>query len=381
MLGGFHTTKCVQRCIGKHIKGTGLEGALVETGVFQVKMMESILAATNYVWSVRGIQTLFGAIESVKWNAFCKVHDTNEFRNSDQVIKKFVESLDKKDKKSCLKFFEQLKTEIQCNSLMHFQTHAWSMLDLKCTTIEMVSLTWPPCFTTLFQLTGRGDCEGHSQAIKDLLLFCEADCIKYFQYATWYLEKMQILDQEDPNIHAEFLAEKFVVQTSVSTFKAVSPHMKLEQTIHHFQKSSDGIIGQVKTESYVPERELVYHEILAISNCYSDLAKSKTCMALTKHHMLTGTISKQLSEEINKVREFITERGNSYKTTRPRPLHNITSGLVVLKGHSKLFWNYYDDGKQQYKHFCDKQYVKKSKKLCDTMKKVNLPKFDDKDKK
>ena len=171
MLGGFHTTKCVQRCIGKHIKGTGLEDALVETGVFRVKMMESILAATNYVWSVRGIQTLIGAIESVKWNAFCKVHDTNEFRNSDQVIKKFVESLDKKDKKSCLKFFEQLKTEIQCNSLMHFQTHAWSMLDLKCTNIEMVSLTWPPCFTTLFQLTGRGDCEGHSQAIKDLLLF------------------------------------------------------------------------------------------------------------------------------------------------------------------------------------------------------------------
>ena len=54
MSGGFHTIKCVQRCIGKNIKGTGLEDALVETGVFGVKVVESILAATNYVLSLTG---------------------------------------------------------------------------------------------------------------------------------------------------------------------------------------------------------------------------------------------------------------------------------------------------------------------------------------
>ena len=36
---------------------------------------------------------------------------------------------------------------------------------------------------------------------------------------------------------------------------------------------------------------------------------------------------------------------------------------------------------QRYKHFRDEQYAKNSKKLCDTITKVNLPKFDDKDKK
>ena len=44
----FRTAKCVQRCIGKYIKGKGLEDPLVETDVFGVKVMESILAATNY---------------------------------------------------------------------------------------------------------------------------------------------------------------------------------------------------------------------------------------------------------------------------------------------------------------------------------------------
>ena len=53
MLGGFHTAKCVQKWIGQYIKGTGLEDALVETGLFGVKVMESILAATSYVQSLQ----------------------------------------------------------------------------------------------------------------------------------------------------------------------------------------------------------------------------------------------------------------------------------------------------------------------------------------
>ena len=95
MLGGFHTAK-----------GTGLEDAVLEAGVFGVKVMESILAETNYVRSLRGIQILSGAIQLVKWNAFWKVHDTNDFKNSAQAIKKFAEFLDKKDRQSCLKLYE-----------------------------------------------------------------------------------------------------------------------------------------------------------------------------------------------------------------------------------------------------------------------------------
>ena len=72
MLGGFHMAKCVQRCIGKYIKikGMGLEDDLVETGVFGVKVMESIIAATNYVRPLRVNQILSGAIEMAKWKAF-----------------------------------------------------------------------------------------------------------------------------------------------------------------------------------------------------------------------------------------------------------------------------------------------------------------------
>ena len=157
--------------------------------------------------------------------------------------------------------------------------------------------------------------------------------------------------------------------------------MKLGQTINRSQRSPGGIVGQTKTESYFLEWELVYHEIITYSNCYSDLTKSKTRTGPALHHELTGRISKQQSEEVIKVRKFITEWGNPYETSRPTPLHDITSGLVVPKEHSKLLLKYFDGGKQQCKLFCDERYVKKSYKLCGTIRKVNIPKFDYKYKK
>lgn len=100
----------------KYIKGAGLEDALVETGVFGV-LMELIPAVTNYLQSLRGIQILSGAIELVKWNACWKVHDTNGFKNIVRAIKKFEKPLDKKDRQSCLKLYEQLKKQKpSCNS-------------------------------------------------------------------------------------------------------------------------------------------------------------------------------------------------------------------------------------------------------------------------
>ena len=79
MLGGFHMAKCVHRFIGKYIKDTDLEDALVETGVFGPKVTESFIAGTDYVRSTRGIQILSTAIQMVKWKAFWKMDGRTKF--------------------------------------------------------------------------------------------------------------------------------------------------------------------------------------------------------------------------------------------------------------------------------------------------------------
>lgn len=72
--------------------------------------------------------------------------------------------------------------------------------------------------------------------------------------------------------------------------------MNLEQTIKRSQKCSSEIVGQTKTDYYVSEWELVYYEILAISNRCSDLKKSKTRTGPFLHHKFGGGISKQINE-------------------------------------------------------------------------------------
>ena len=109
MLGGFHMAKCVQRYIGKYVQGTGLEDALVETGIFGVKIMESFIAATNYVRLIRWIQVLSSANEMSKWNAFWKVHDVNDFKESITAIEQLAKALKEKDKFKSQQLYKECK--------------------------------------------------------------------------------------------------------------------------------------------------------------------------------------------------------------------------------------------------------------------------------
>ena len=66
MLGAFHMAKCVLHCIRKYVKGCGLGDSFLETNIFGLKVLESVLSASNYVRALRGIQILQCSIEAVK---------------------------------------------------------------------------------------------------------------------------------------------------------------------------------------------------------------------------------------------------------------------------------------------------------------------------
>ena len=85
---------------------------------------------------------------------------------------------------------------------------------------------------------------------------------------------------------------EFVVKGKPGTFNNVSPDMKLEQTIQRSKKSQSGIIGQTRQNNYVTEWELVYHEILNISNLFHGVTSSRLSFRETDlHHELGGSIS------------------------------------------------------------------------------------------
>ena len=96
----------------------------------------------------------------------------------------------------------------------------------------------------------EGDWEAHLQAIQDLVpVFHVSGSINYLRYASWYLEMKRNLPKDHPAIYEEFMDGKFFVKTNTGYFRAVSPDMKLEQTIQRSKKGSGGIIGQTKQDS------------------------------------------------------------------------------------------------------------------------------------
>ena len=136
-----------------------------------------------------------------------------------------------------------------------------------------------------------GDWQGHLQTVQELLpVFLECDSINYLRYASFYLETTRKLPQDYPEIYKEFIKGKFAVKTNKGSFNAVSLNMKLEQTIQRSKKSTSGIIGQSRQTSYVTEWELVYHDILAISNIFTSITSHSLGFRETDlHHELSGS--------------------------------------------------------------------------------------------
>ena len=97
--------KVAQHCAGKYIKGSGFEDALVENKVFVVKVMESVLNGKHYVRSLRGLDIITEAILTIKWEAFCKSHNKDDFHTEHSTIESLVSSFTIKDQASAQQKF------------------------------------------------------------------------------------------------------------------------------------------------------------------------------------------------------------------------------------------------------------------------------------
>ena len=158
--------------------------------------------------------------------------------------------------------------------------------------LEIVSI-----LKALIAADREGDWQAHLQVTQNLSpVFRECNSISYLRYASWYVEKMTKLPQDHPEIYEQFMQGHFVVKQNNREPYAVAPDMKLEQTMQTSKKSVKGIIGQTRQVAYVSQWEILYHEILAISNSFRQLINAKEGYRGTViHHELSGNVSGRLS--------------------------------------------------------------------------------------
>ena len=71
--------------------------------------------------------------------------------------------------------------------------------------------------------------------------------------------------QTAPEIHIAFQEAKIAIKR---TPRATGADMVLEQTINRSKKGTSGIIDITKKKKYVAMWDTIYHEMLAISNCF-----------------------------------------------------------------------------------------------------------------
>ncbi|KAG8176012.1 hypothetical protein JTE90_007009 [Oedothorax gibbosus] len=222
----------------------------------------------------------------------------------------------------------------------------------------------------------NGDWDSHLQAIQNLLpVFREFDSINYLRYASWYLEKMRCLEEKHPEVYHKFKAGNFVVRQTKRPFTAVSPDLKLEQTIQRSQKSSNGIIGQTRQQMYVTEYELVYHEVLGISNRFREIlgADSSGYSEVIVHHELSGNLNANMLKHINILFEFMNTRGNPYESSIQTLLHNFINSKCVPREDAVRLLKVKEHGSEAYEPFRNDRFVNKTLKLSDVIRKIRLP--------
>ena len=117
--------KCVLHCIAKYLNGCGLEDGLVETNIFGIKVLESVISASNYTRVLRGIKILPLAIETVKWQAFWASHNDGNFQEATIHIQLMQDAMCSKDRKKCTELFKisHITTKELQNEFRQFSTH------------------------------------------------------------------------------------------------------------------------------------------------------------------------------------------------------------------------------------------------------------------
>ena len=153
--------------------------------------------------------------------------------------------------------------------------------------------------------------------------------------------------------------------------------MKLEKTIQRSQKSFGGIIGQTRQVAYVTEWELIYHEVLAISNSFEELTNSSSSSsdAVILNRELNNTKISEYNETVTKVVSFISSRGNPYTTSASSRLYHFTTGQLVSPECTEQWLSFFVDAFNGYIDFRESRYITKKKTLGDSIKRVKFPPF------
>ena len=113
--------------------------------------------------------------------------------------------------------------------------------------------------------------------------------------------------------------------------------------------------------------------MLSISNTFRELTNANLGFRETDlHHEFGGKANKDLHQCVLRIIEFIRSRGNPYLDINHCKLYNFSTGESMPDDICEQRLIFFNNGLEHYKQFRSERFIDKSKRLSDTIKKVNV---------
>jgi hypothetical protein len=381
MMGMFHWVKVLLKCAGHFLRGSGIEDGLIETEIFGKMTLNSVLEGSHYVRSFLGMSIISDVISSLMWEAFWSWMREQGQEIDGDVMECALElktALCNKSKSDSATKFGQL---LKKSDYMH---QKFQVFIKECQSKSELCQYWGVFqqIVLIIKHIISSDREGnfalHMAAVeKSLPIFQESDSINYLRYGSFYFESTKLLQNTHPEIFQRLLQGQFVIKDHTGCFNAVAPDMKLEQTIQRASKSTGGIVGQTKNSAIVVEWQLIFHEILLISNNLRALTNDSSMdhsESAAVHHDLVGKKAEHVNKNVAKLLDFVSSRGNPFIIEAPGlKLHNFVTKEVADDAVSMRLCQALQNGDNFYQEFRKERFIEKKKKLSATISKRNLP--------
>ena len=227
-----------------------------------------------------------------------------------------------------------------------------------------------------------GDWPLHVGAVGEALkIYGEFDAYRYLRITSWYYERAKVLEKTHPSLFRRFMMGYFVVRDSPnSVFVAVSPDLKLEQSINRFSNGpgAPAAVGKQGSDAALTEFSLLFHKILSITSLFQSITSPRLMdhSETNIRHDITGKSGLIFDENVKKLFDFVNSRVNPFRIPIAKvPLYNFVTNQMVNAGIAQRILSVQKHGEEVYLKIRQEIFFDRTRKLTDTIHRQNLPSF------
>ena len=378
-MGPFHWCRILLRCAGKLLRGTGIDDALVECGIFGPIVIDTVLNGSHYVRALTGMLVVEDVVMKMAWKAFWYYKSKDNYPILTEILE-LSKKLHKKER--CPKLFDSLLVKV--NTLHVDFEKFMKEAEEKSELCEYLGL-WLKIVAVIKNNVAserEGNWNLHVAVTGDSIpIFAEFDCIKYLKSGSWYYERIKALEFTHPDIFRRFMLGQWAVRENPGWFISVGADMRHEQSGQRVSKGPGGhfVVGATRKVSVVSEFELIYHEVGAICSILNIVTSNESLqhMECQLQHTFSPGRRVTVNRSVARLLEFTLKHQNPYIITVAVPvlLHNLYTRVAVDKEVAHRLLKCLDNGEKSWQEMRNQRFVQKSVKLFAPVTLRKLPKF------